>query len=303
MKNSNWTSASIADQNGKNILITGANSGLGLEAATVLSEKGANIIMAVRNLEKGNEAVAKIKSKNPNAKLALMQLDLADLDSVRKFSDEFHAKYSALHILINNAGIMYPRKREETRQKFEIHFGTNHLGHFALTGFLLDIIKKTPHSRVVTQSSMVHKFNADIHFDDLNWEKSYGNAKAYAQSKLANLLFTYELDRQFKAHKIDAIATAAHPGYTDTNLQRTSGLFVNIMNKLMAQKVEIGTLPILRAATEKNLVGAEYFGPIKMGGMRGCPEKVKSSDKSYDTQLAKDLWAVSENLTSVHFDF
>lgn len=303
MKNSNWTSANIPDQNGKNILITGANSGLGLEAATVLSQKGANIIMAVRDLEKGKEAVEKIKSKNPSARLDLMQLDLADLNSVRKFSDEFHAKYSALHVLINNAGIMYPRKREETKQKFEIQFGTNHLGHFALTGLLLDIIKKTPHSRVVTQSSLVHKFNADIHFDDLNWEKSYGKASAYAQSKLANLLFTYELDRQFKAHKIDAIATAAHPGYTDTNLQRASGLFINIMNKLVAQEVEIGTLPILRAATEENLVGAEYFGPTKMGGMRGYPKKVKSSDKSYDTQLAKDLWAVSEKLTGVHFSF
>ncbi len=303
MKNSNWTSANIVDQKGKNILITGANSGLGLEAATVLSQKGGSIIMAVRDLEKGKEAVEKIKTKNPNGKLDLMRLDLADLNSVRKFSDEFHARYSALHILINNAGIMYPRKREETKQKFEIHFGTNHLGHFALTGLLLEIIKMTPHSRVVTQSSMVHKFNADIHFDDLNWEKSYGNAKAYAQSKLANLLFTYELDRQFKAHKIDAIATAAHPGYTDTNLQRTSGLFVNIANKLVAQKVEIGALPILRAATEEDLVGAEYFGPTGMGGMRGYPEKVKSSDKSYDTQLARELWEVSEKLTGVHYNF
>ncbi len=303
MKNGNWTSASIVDQKGKNILITGANSGLGLEAARVLSEKGANVIMAVRDLEKGREAAARIKNENPDARVDLIQLDLADLRSVHKCSEELYAKYSALHVLINNAGIMHPSKREETKQNFEIQFGTNHLGHFALIGLLLDIIKKTPHSRVVTQSSLMHKMRADIHFDDLNWEKSYNSNKAYAQSKLANLLFTYELDRQFKAHKIDAIATAAHPGYTNTNLQKTSGFIVGIMNKIVAQKVEIGALPILRAATEENLVGAEYFGPTKMAEMRGYPEEVKSSDRSHDTKLAKDLWAVSEKLTGVHFDF
>lgn len=303
MKNSNWTSVNIPDQKGKTILLTGANSGIGLEAATVLCQKNATLIMAVRNLEKGKEAVAGIKDKTPNACVELMHLDLADLDSVHKFSDEFHVKYSALHILINNAGIMHPKKREETKQKYEIQFGTNHLGHFALTGLLLDVIKKTPQSRVVTQSSIMHKVKADIHFDDLNWEKSYDTTRAYAQSKLANLLFTYELDRRFKTYKIDAIAVAAHPGYSNTNLQKTSGFIIKIMNKIIAQKAYMGALPILRAATDKNLFGAEYFGPTKMFEMRGYPEKVKSSDKSHNAQLAKELWEVSEKMTSVYFDF
>jgi len=303
VKNKNWTSSEISSQAGKNILITGANSGLGFEAATVLSQKGANIILAVRDLKKGKEAVAKIKSKNPDAKLELMSLDLADLEDVQIFSAAFHQKFSKLHVLMNNAGLMYPAKREVTKQNFEIQFGTNHLGHFALTGLLLDLIKATSASRVVTQSSIMHKVKADIYFDDLNWSKSYNKVKAYSQSKLANLLFTYELDRQFKAHHINAIAVASHPGYTDTNLQRTSGLLARIMNKLMAQNVTMGTLPILRAATEDHLMGGEYFGPVKMFELRGFPEKVKSSDKSYNTKTAKDLWDVSEQMTGIHYNF
>jgi len=304
MPNTDWTPSNIPDQTGKNIIITGSNSGLGLEAATLLSQKGANVIIAVRNLDKGKEAIAGIKAGNPSAKLDLMQLDLGDLNSIRKFSEEYHAKYKTLNVLMNNAGIMVPPKREETKQKFEIQFGTNHLGHFALTGLLLDLIKKTPHAVVATQSSIMHKIGADIHFDDLNWEKSYDKSKAYAQSKLANLLFTYELDRQFKAHKIDAVATASHPGYTETNLQRTSGFFVTaIMNKVVAQKVEVGALPIVRAGTDPDLKGAEYFGPTRIMETRGYPELVRSSDKSYDTQAAKKLWGVSKKMTGVHFDF
>jgi len=304
MANQRWTSANIPDQSGKNILITGANSGLGLEAATVLSQKGAHVIMAVRNPDKGKEAVAHIKSINPAAKLDLMQLDLGDLDSIRRFSQAFHAKYNTLNVLMNNAGIMVPPKRETTKQGFEIQFGTNHLGHFALTGLLLNIIKNTPQAVVATQSSIMHKIGGDIHFDDLNWERKYDKSKAYAQSKLANLLFTYELDRKLKAAHINAIATASHPGYTETNLQRTSGFFVtNIMNKIVAQKVEMGTLPILRAATDNSLKGGEYVGPTQVMETRGYPEIVKSNNKSYDKQVAAKLWDVSEKLTGVHFNF
>jgi NAD(P)-dependent dehydrogenase (short-subunit alcohol dehydrogenase family) len=298
-----WTSERIPTEAGKNILITGANSGLGLQAATVLSQKGANIIMGVRNLDKGKEAVAHIKSINPTAKLDLMRIDLSDLDSIRMFSQIFHDKYNTLNALMNNAGLMIPPKREITKQGFEIQFGTNHLGHFALTGLLLDIIKNTPDAVVATQSSMNHK-GGDIHFEDLNWEQKYDKAKAYAQSKLANLLFTYELDRRFKAFRIDAIATASHPGYTETNLQRTSGFFItNIMNKILAQKVEIGALPIIRAATDKSLKGGEYIGPTGLMGTRGYPEIVRSNDKSYDVQLAGKLWDVSEKLTGVNYSF
>ena len=303
----NWTAENIPSQKGKTILITGANAGIGLEAVTVLSSKGANTIMAVRNMEKGKEAVIEIKRKNPNATLELMHLDLSDFNSIRRFSEEFHKKHTQLHSLINNAGVMNPVKQELTKQNFEVQFGTNHLGHFLLTGLLFDILKNTPKSRIVTQSSNVHKAESmkpDIHFDDLNWERSYDSFQAYAQSKLANLLFTYELDRKLKANKLDSIATAAHPGWTKTNLQSTSGFFVNkILNNLLAQNVQMGALSILRAATEENLTGSEYFGPTKIKELRGYPELVKSSDKSYDKALAERLWKVSEELTNVHFNF
>ncbi len=303
MSSSNWTAESIPNQSGKTFLITGANSGLGLEAATILGSKGATVIMAVRNMEKGKEAEAKIRSLYPKAKLDLMQLDLSDFDSIRNFSDKFHARYNALDVLMNNAGVMNPVKRELTKQGFEIQFGTNHLGHYLLTGLLLDVLKNTTGSRVVTQSSIMHKIKADIYFDDLNWEKSFDTVKAYSQSKLSNLLFTYELDRLLKVNKVKVIATASHPGYTDTNLQNTSGLMVAIMNKVIAQSVDMGTLPILRAALEQNLAGAEYFGPTKMMETRGYPVIVESSPKSRDKELAKKLWAKTEELTGFKYRF
>lgn len=308
MATSNWTADNIPSQQGKIILITGANSGLGFEASKVLSKKGGQIIMAVRNLQKGKQAFEKIKKEIPNAKLEVMTLDLADFDSIRKFSKEFHSKYSQLDILINNAGVMAPKNRELTKQGFEVQFGANHLGHFLLTGLLLDILKQTPNSRIAIQSSLVHKQKqyggADIFFDDLNFEKSYNKDHAYGQSKLANLLFAYELDRKLKANNISTIVAEGHPGYTNTNLQKNYGFFVSvIMNNLVAQKVEMGTLPILRAATEEGLKGGEFFGPTKMGEMKGYPELVKSSDKSYDKQIAKRLWEVSEKLTGFNYNF
>jgi NAD(P)-dependent dehydrogenase (short-subunit alcohol dehydrogenase family) len=307
MATTNWTADNIASQQGKTFLITGANSGLGFEATKVLSKKGAHIVMTARNLQKGNEALEAIKKENPNAKLDLMQLDLADLHSIRNFSDEFHSKYSKLDVLVNNAGVMNPPKREVTKQNFEVQFGTNHLGHFLLTGLLLDTLKNTPNSRISVQSSIVHKTESmkpDIHFDDLNFEKSYNRDQAYAQSKLANLLFAYELDRRLQANNINTIVTAAHPGYTKTNLQANSGFLISvILNNILAQNVKIGTLPILRAATDENVKGGEYFGPTKMMELKGYPELVKSSDKSYDKDLAKKLWEVSEKLTNLKYEF
>jgi NAD(P)-dependent dehydrogenase (short-subunit alcohol dehydrogenase family) len=308
MGSKNWTTKNIPSQKGKTILITGANSGLGFEASKVLSGKGAMVIMAVRNLQKGKEAEEKIKKENPNALLSLMQLDLADFDSIRKFSDAFHATYSQLHVLMNNAGVMAPVKRELTKQNYEVQFGANHLGHFLLTGLLLDVLKNTPNSRIAVQSSLVHKHKqyggADIKFDDLNWEKSYNKDHAYGQSKLANLLFAYELDRKLKEHHIKTIVTAAHPGYTSTNLQKNYGFLVSvILNSLIAMPVHQGTLPILRAATEEGLKGSEFFGPTKMGEIKGYPELVESSDKSYDKELAANLWEVSEKLTGFTYDF
>lgn len=307
MATKNWTVDDIASQQGKTILITGANSGLGLEATKVLTSKGAHVIMTARNLKSGNEAISLIKKTNPNAKLDLMQLDLSNFASIHKFTKEFHTKYTQLDILINNAGVMTPVKRELTKQNFEIQFGTNHLGHFLLTGLLLDLLKNTPNSRIAIQSSGMHKAEMgkpDIHFDDLNFDKGYNKHIAYAQSKLANLLFAYELDRQLKANNIDITVAAAHPGYTKTNLQRHTGFFVqSIITNILAQKVEIGTLPILRAATDTSVKGGEYFGPTKMNEMRGYPELVKSSDKSYDKELAGKLWKVSEKLTQIIYNF
>lgn len=307
MRTKNWTTDDIPSQQGKTILITGANSGIGLQASTVLSGKGAYIIMAVRNIEKGREAVRKIQEKYSGARLDLMQLDLSDFNSIRKFSAEFHARYSQLHILMNNAGVMNPPIRQVTKQNFEIQFGTNHLGHFLLTGLLLDILKKTNDSRIVVQTSLAHKdkwSKPGIHFDDLNWEKSYNRLQAYAQSKLANMLFAYELDRKLKAHNLSTIVTASHPGVTKTNLQKTSGFFMSaILTNLMGQNIEKGTLPILRAATEPNLVGSEFFGPAKMNELRGYPEKVRSSEKACNKELAKKLWEVSENLTGITYNF
>jgi NAD(P)-dependent dehydrogenase (short-subunit alcohol dehydrogenase family) len=305
----NWTQENIPSQQGKTILITGATSGIGLESAKVLGEKGAKIILPVRNLEKGKLALQEIKQRFKSADIELMKLNISDLDSVRKFADEFMKKYSKLDLLLNNAGIMWTPKRETSQQGQELQFATNHLGHFLLTGLLLPLLKTTPNSRVVTQSSVLHKktqgqnFEPTIYFDDLNFSKSFDTKKAYAQSKLANLLFTYELDRRMKEAGINCVATASHPGYTATNLQKDAGFMMKIMNILLAQKVNMGSLPILRAATEPNLKGGEFFGPTKMNELKGYPELVQSSETSYNKTLAKQLWEVSETLTHIKYGF
>jgi NAD(P)-dependent dehydrogenase (short-subunit alcohol dehydrogenase family) len=282
-------------------LITGGNSGIGLEAARVLSLKNAEVILTARSEANGKKAVETIKAQQPTANVRWMVLDLADLDAVRAFSADFHAQYQKLDILINNAGVMYPATRTVTKHQFELQFGTNHLGHFALTGLLLDLLKATPGARVVTQSSIAHTMLRKINLDDLNWEKSYSRTKAYSQSKLANLLFTYELDKRLKAHGLDVLANAAHPGVTNTNLFRTSGF--GAVTKLVTQRVELGALPILRAATEPGLKGSEYIGPKGIGGFSGHPVHVRSTPTSHDKTLAKQLWTASERLTKITFKF
>jgi len=305
-----WTVQDIPDQNGKVVIVTGGNSGIGYEAALALAGKNAQVILTARSMDKGEAAARKIREKYSQANVEVMQLDLADLKSVRNFVQAFLAKYKRLDILINNAGVMAIPKRK-TVDGFEMQFGTNHLGHFALTGLLLPILKATPNARIVTVSSGVH-VSGDIHFDDLQWEKSYDRWGAYSQSKLANLLFAYELQRQLSATGSQLISVGCHPGYAATNLQSAGPQMdgsafklwmMKLANAIIAQGQDMGALPTLYAAVAADVNGCDYIGPTGMGGMRGYPAKVMSNDKSYDEALAKRLWKVSEELTGVVYEF
>ena len=294
-----WTNNNIPDQAEKTIVITGANSGLGLESTLALAEKGAHIVMACRDTNKGWAAMAPILDANPTASLEVMPLDLADLNSVRSFSEAFSNKHNRLDILMNNAGVMALPKHWETADGFEMQFGTNHLGHFALTGLLLDHLLSTPNSRVVTTSSNAHKIGR-IQFDNINAEKSYSQWGAYCQSKLANLLFAYELQRRLDESDADTISVAAHPGYSATHLQRTSTMF-EFLNRFVAQDQAMGALPQLRAATAIDVRGGDYYGPDRFFEQRGHPVKVQSNRASHDEEVAGRLWSVSEKLTGVQY--
>ncbi len=308
--NKQWAQHDIPNQKGKVVIITGGNSGIGYEAGLALAGKNANVILAVRSVDKGEKAANAIRQHHPQSQVTLMALDLADLKSIRAFAESFLAKYDRLDILINNAGVMALPARK-TADGFEMQFGTNHLGHFALTGLLLPALKATPNARVVTVSSGAH-LAGDIHFNDLQWGKKYDSWGAYAQSKLANLLFTYELQRRFDAAGIKMISASCHPGYAATNLQtagpRMSGSIfslwmMNVGNFLFAQSQRMGALPTLFAAVAPEVNGCDYIGPTSLGGIRGYPDKVMSNDKSYDKSLAKQLWNVSEKLTGIAYEF
>ena len=301
--NTKWTSANIGSQSGKTVIITGANSGLGLEAAKVLSQKEATVIMAVRNMDKGQKVLNAILTNNPNAKVELMELDLANIESIRNFANNFKSKYRNIHILLNNAGVMWPPKRVGTKQGWESQFGVNHLGHFALTSLLLDILTATPNSRVVNQSSIAHRMINQLNFNDLNWNKSYSKSKAYAQSKLANLLFTYHLQKKLSENNCSTIAVACHPGVSTTNLFRSSAKIVRWGSQQVGQKAEFGALPMLRAATEEGLKGGEFFGPRGFLEFTGHPKHVSSNKLSNDSALAEKLWEASETLTETPFAF
>ena len=296
-----WTTANIPDQSGKVAIVTGSNSGIGFETALELAEKGATVVMACRSLPKAEAAARQIRQTDPPGEVVVMELDLGDLDSVRQFAAAFLARYNRLDLLINNAGIMMP-PYGKTAQGFETQIGVNHLGHFALTGLLLDALIKTPQSRVVTVSSGAHRFG-QIDFDDLHWErKAYKANPAYGQSKLANLLFTYELQRKLTAAGQTTIAVAAHPGWTETNLQQHSGV-ASFLNPFLAQPQPMGALPTLMAATESSARGGDYFGPDGFMQMRGYPHKVESNEASHNEEVAAKLWDVSEQLTGVSFKF
>jgi NAD(P)-dependent dehydrogenase (short-subunit alcohol dehydrogenase family) len=296
--NNHWTTENIPDQSGRVAIVTGANSGIGYETARALAKKGATVIMACRNQGKGEAAAQQILNEQPKGHVEMMHLDLGDLDSVRAFADEFKQHYDRLDLLINNAGIMHP-PFGKTRQDFETQFGVNYLGHFALTGLLLDLIVRTPHARIVTVSSVGHRLGR-IDFDNLNAEKGYRANAAYGQSKLANLLFTYELQRKLEAAGSDALAVAAHPGWTATNLQQNSGV-IRFFNRFFAQTPDMGALPTLRAATAPDVQGGDYYGPGQRLEMGGYPKKVESNGRAHDTAVAAQLWTVSEEMTGVRY--
>ncbi|MDA8692104.1 oxidoreductase [Candidatus Pseudothioglobus singularis] len=300
MKKENWNESNIPDQSGKIFIVTGPTSGLGKESVKVLVRKNATVIMTARNIKKAESVANEILEENKNAKIDIEELDLSSLESVKNFSQLIIKKYKSLDCLINNAGIM-ACPYSKTKDGFEIQMGTNHLGHFALTGQLISHLKKTPNSRVVNVSSIAHT-SGNIDFDDLNWEKrKYRTWSAYSDTKLANLYFTYELSRKLEKDKGNPIILASHPGWTATDLQRYSSV-ANFMNIFLGQKVNIGALGGLRAATDSTAKSNDYFGSPSMGGMKGHPVLVKSNELSYNTDNAKKLWKLSEELTGVRYD-
>lgn len=298
----NWTTQDIPSQEGQVVIITGANSGLGFGTTRELARNGAEVVMAVRNLNKGQQVKKEIQQEIPSAKLSVIELDLASLNSIDKFVSTFQESYEELHILINNAGLMMPEERQETQDGFEAQIGVNHLGHFALTNQLLPLLHRTGNSRVVTISSIYGKKGfASINWDDLHWTDNYDKTDAYSQSKFANQLFAVELHRKLKSVESKIISTMAHPGYTATNLQRHTGLIGKIGNKLIAQDLEMGVLPQLRAATDPTVKSGDYYGPSGFMNMKGYPELESPNEKVKDSKLTKKFWKLSEELTNTTF--
>ena len=300
-----WTADQIPDQSGRVAIVTGSNSGIGLIAARELARAGAKVTIGCRNTGKGDDAACEIADDVPGAALEVAALDLASLDSVRAFAERFRADHEGLDLLVNNAGVMAP-PRQETADGFELQIGTNHLGHFALTGLLIDTMEGRDDARVVTVSSGAHRMGR-ISFDDLHGERSYNRWRAYGQSKLANLLFAFELDRRLGAAGSTIKSTAAHPGYSATNLQSAAAPFLDRMvmkvsNFVIAQSAEMGALPTLYAATYPGLEGGTYVGPDGIGEQRGHPKPVGSSGAARDEDTARQLWELSEELTGVHFE-
>jgi NAD(P)-dependent dehydrogenase (short-subunit alcohol dehydrogenase family) len=303
-----WTAADIPDQSGRRIVVTGANSGLGLVTARELARAGATVVLACRNEEKGRHALADVQAAARDASSATLEiLDLADLRSVRAFAERMAEQDPRIHVLINNAGVMAPPRRE-TVDGFESQLATNHLGPFALTGLVLPLLAESPAPRVVTVSSGLHRLGK-IRFDDLQRRRRYNNWLAYGQTKLANLLFCFELQRRAAAVGSPLLSVAAHPGSAATNLQFAGPAkgyersFLTLFNRTVAQDAEMGALPELYAATVPGLAGATFIGPDGFMEGRGNPTMVTAAAKAYDEDAARRLWDESERLTGVHYDF
>jgi NAD(P)-dependent dehydrogenase (short-subunit alcohol dehydrogenase family) len=297
-----WSAADVPEQHGRVAVITGANTGIGFQTAAVLADRGAHVVLAVRDIDKGKDAANRISANSPYADVAVQQLDLTSLDSVRAAADALKTAHPAIDLLINNAGVMFTPKAR-TMDGFELQFGTNHLGHFALTGLLLERMLTVDGSRVVTVSSLAHHVRAAIDFDDLHADRAYDPVAAYGGSKLANLLFSYELQRRLAAAACSTVAVAAHPGNSRTELFRHSsgpiGLLFHSVGRLLSQSPEMGALPTLRAATDPGAHGGDYYGPGGIGELRGHPRLVRSSAQSHDELLQRRLWTDSEKLTGI----
>lgn len=293
-----WNSDNISSQQGKVFVVTGGNSGVGFATVNILAAKGATVVLACRNLDKGNAALSRIHAATPDADVAVEQLDLASLASVKAFAQRMTSLYQRLDVLINNAGVMAP-PQGHTEDGFEIQLGTNYLGHFALTGHLLPLLWQTPNARVVTLSSIAHWFGR-IDFDNLNAERNYAKWPAYCQSKLADLVFAYELQRRFARAGAPVISVGAHPGGTRSDLGRHSALSKLMMN-LLLQPAEIGALPSLMAAIEPSVKGGDYVGPGDLLTLKGLPTVQKSSALSHDPALAVRLWDAAQKLTTLAY--
>jgi NAD(P)-dependent dehydrogenase (short-subunit alcohol dehydrogenase family) len=300
-----WTAADVPDQSGRTAVVTGANSGLGLATTSVLAARGATVIMACRDLVKAERAAGQIRSEVGQGNLRVLHLDLASLASVREAAEELRCDYPRLDLLINNAGVMeVPYQR--TEDGFELTLAANHLGHFALTGLLMERLLATAGSRIVTVSSNAHRHGV-IRFDDLQSEHRYEPGDAYRQSKLANLLFTHELQARLEAAGAHTIALAAHPGNARTDLWRTSSSLeralisprLRRLNFWLVQSAMLGALPTLRAAVDPSARGGDYYGPAGRFQFAGYPTRVESSARSHAAAAQRRLWEVSEQLTGV----
>jgi NAD(P)-dependent dehydrogenase (short-subunit alcohol dehydrogenase family) len=307
MSTKGWSVADIADLTGMTAVVTGANRGIGLEVTRGLAGKGAHVVLAVRRTGRGDAAAAAIRATSPGASLEVMALDLADLASVHRFAAAVRSRWQAVDLLINNAGVGSASLRR-TADGFELVFGTNHLGHFALTGLLLPALTGPPAARVVTVASLAHA-RGDIDFGNLDASNGYAMGRAYSQSKLANLLFTYELQRRLSAAGAGLISVAAHPGWAATEMEirppgerrRPLEEVAHMLTMHLAAPPAQGARPILYAATSPEVRGGDYIGP--RSGLRGPPARVRSSDRSHDPELARRLWQMSEEMTGVRFSF
>ncbi len=307
MNNSKWSLANMPDQSGKSIVVTGGNSGLGYESVKAFASKGAEVVLASRSSEKGEAAKNEILKETPKGKITVMELDLGDLESVKRFASEFKKSHEKLDVLLNNAGIMMT-PYFTTKDGFEGQFGTNHLGHFALSALLMELVLKTPGARIVNVSSGAHK-SGKMDFSNLQFDngKDYAPMKAYGRSKLSNLLFTYELQRKLEAAGKETIAVAAHPGVAMTNLARhLEGKFLfkllTPLFKMMAQDPAMGALPQIRASVDPEVTGGQYYGPDGKKEYKGYPVVVPSNEASHNVEDAAKLWEESEKLTGIKFD-